>query len=127
MVSPSAKRPSWRAVLGLAARQHGVVSRWQLIELGLTSRAIKYRIKRGRLHVVFRGVYAVGRPEVTRYGRWMAAVLASGPGALLSHRSAAALWGFGGDESDIEISAPREVRRPGITSHVRSCRPVADA
>jgi very-short-patch-repair endonuclease len=68
------------------------VARSQLLELGVGSRSIEHRIAKGRLHQLWRGVYAVGRPEVSREGRWMAAVLACGPTALLSHRSAAALW-----------------------------------
>lgn len=67
------------------------------------------------------GVYAVGRPELTRKGRWMAAALASGPGAMLSHRSAAALWGIGDEGGEIEITvrtaSPR--RRPGIRIYRR--------
>src|SRR5258705_13201472 len=77
----------------LTQKQHGVVARRQLLALGLTADAIKHRLKRGRLHPVFRGVYAVGRPELSRHGRWMAAVLSCGRRAALSHESAAALWG----------------------------------
>src|SRR6476646_9429865 len=78
----------------LAARQHGVVARRQLLELGMSRRSIEHRIAIGRLHLVSRGVYAVGRPHLTSYGRWMAAVLSCGPEAVLSHHSAAALWGI---------------------------------
>src|ERR1700712_3901281 len=63
---------------GLAQAQHGVVSRRQLLALGLTGSGIKHRTSRGRLHQVTRGVYAVGRPALTAHGRWMAAVLACG-------------------------------------------------
>jgi very-short-patch-repair endonuclease/predicted transcriptional regulator of viral defense system len=76
----------------LAARQHGVVSWRQLLALGLGRGAIEHRIRIGRLHRMHRGVYAVGHRRVSREGRWMAAVLACGDGAVLSHRSAAALW-----------------------------------
>src|SRR3954469_5651686 len=76
----------------LTRRQHGVVSRWQLRRLGFTRHAIAHRLANGRLHEVLPGVYAVGRPTLSRYGRWMAAVLACGDGAVLSHLSAAALW-----------------------------------
>src|SRR5919198_3871486 len=72
--------------------QHGVVARGQLLHLGLSSRAIHHRIASGRLHPVWSGVYAVGRPQLSRHGRWMAAVLSCGPEAVLSHRSAAAAW-----------------------------------
>src|SRR5215216_2261434 len=105
------------AVWALARRQYGVVSRKQLLDLGFTAKAIRHRVARGRLHVVMRGVYAVGRPSLEREGRWMAAVLACGEEAMLSHRSAAALWGFGEAHPDyIEISVRRhcKVRRPGI-------------
>jgi very-short-patch-repair endonuclease len=84
-----------------------VVSFWQLLELGLSRRAIQHRVARGRLHRVMRGVYAVGRSELTRQGRWMAAVLACGSGAVLSHRSAAALWGIGADaDGRVDLSVP---------------------
>src|SRR5215216_6154642 len=82
------------AVWRLASRQHGVVALFQLLELGYTMSAIKHRVAKGRLHPVRRGVYAVGRPEITRKGEWMAAVLSCGQGAVLSHLSAAALWGI---------------------------------
>ncbi len=78
----------------VAGRQHGVVSRRQLIELGVRPGAIKWRLAHGRLHSVSRGVYAVGHQALSREGRWMAAVLYAGPGAVLSHRPAAAHWGF---------------------------------
>ena len=65
-------------VLGLAAKQHGVVTRGQLLDLGLGSRAIDHRIRRGKLHPVHRGVYAVGRPQLTRHGVLIAAVLSCG-------------------------------------------------
>jgi very-short-patch-repair endonuclease len=105
----------------LARAQHGVVARAQLIEHGLTAKAIAHRIRTGRLHRLWRGVYAVGRPEVDRYGLWMAAVLSCGRKALLSHRSAAALWGIAkhSPEIKIEVVVPWELRRrrPGI--HLR--------
>jgi very-short-patch-repair endonuclease len=71
-----------------------VIARRQLLDLGLSAKAIKHRVSTGRLHVLHRGVYAVGRPELTQRGRWMAAVLACGPSAALSHGTAAALWGI---------------------------------
>jgi very-short-patch-repair endonuclease len=73
-------------------RQHGVVSRRQLLDLGFTQGAIDHRVAVGRLHRVGSGVYAVGRPQLSQHGKWMAAVLGSGPGAALSHRDAAGLW-----------------------------------
>jgi hypothetical protein len=82
------------SVWALAHEQHGVVTRAQLIELGYGHEAIRHRLRRGRLHPVRRGVYAVGRPELSRLGWWMAAVLSCGPEALLSHGSAAGLWGI---------------------------------
>lgn len=105
------------------ARQHGVVTRQQLLELGFTPKSIDRRIARGRLHSAWPGVYAVGRPQLTRYGRWLAAVLSSGPEAVLSHESAAGLWGIGQATSDrIELSVPvHVVRRPrGVVVHRRS-------
>jgi very-short-patch-repair endonuclease len=86
--------PLDQAIAALARRQHGVVSREQLRELGVQPRALSHRLAAGRLHQVHVGVYAVGHPVLGRSGRWMAAVLACGPGAALSHASAAALWGL---------------------------------
>jgi predicted transcriptional regulator of viral defense system len=88
----------------LAALQHGVVSRDQLIALGFSGRAVRHRVARGRLHEVGRGVYAVGRPRLTRRGRWMAAVLVYGRDSLLSHWSAAALLGLATEKHLIEVS-----------------------
>jgi very-short-patch-repair endonuclease len=81
-------------VAGLAAAQHGVVARWQLLERGWGEDAIDHRLHVGRFHAVAHGVYAVGYPNLPWKGKWMAAVLASGARAVLSHHSAAALWGI---------------------------------
>ncbi len=111
-----------KEIWALAASQHWVVTRTQLLDLGLTRSAIDQRIRSGRLHPLWRGAYAVGRPHVDAHGRWMAAVLACGPGAALSHRSAAALWGIRPIEAGpIEITMPLERRSelPGIRVHRR--------
>jgi Transcriptional regulator, AbiEi antitoxin len=108
-----AQRNADRAIAVLAERQHGVVAFRQLTALGLSKRSIEYRIEIGRLHRVHRGVYAVGRPSLSRKGIWMAAVLALGPGAVLSLRSAAALWGLRQDgwKTDITVPAQKRDRR----------------
>lgn len=106
------------AIAALAERQHGVVARAQLVDLGLGRRAIGHRLECGRLHAVHRGVYAVGHRVLTREGRWTAAVLAAGAGAVLSHRSAAALWGIRPGAGRIEVTAPRALRsRAGLRLH----------
>jgi very-short-patch-repair endonuclease len=84
----------WAEVTALAAEQHGVVALWQLFRLGLPRGWVEHQIATGLFHRVFRGVYAVGHSAVTEHGRRMAAVLACGPNAKLSHWSAAALWGL---------------------------------
>jgi hypothetical protein len=113
----SSSRQSFASAWRLAADQHGVVARRQLRELGLSSQAIQHRISKGRLHPIERGVYAVGRPDLSRRGRWMAAVLGCGPRAVLSHSSAAALWRIGAEsphwiEVSVPAASPRE--RPGV-------------
>jgi predicted transcriptional regulator of viral defense system/very-short-patch-repair endonuclease len=85
-------QPVDAVIAKLAALQHGVVARWQLLILGISSRKIARRLESGVLHRVHRGVYAVGHPKISPRGHAMAAVLACGPTAALSHRSAAALW-----------------------------------
>jgi hypothetical protein len=79
--------PGDDALAALAARQHGVVAYRQLLELGFGRRAIQSRVARGRLHRVHLAVYAVGHSALSGDGRLLAAVLACGPGALLSHWS----------------------------------------
>src|SRR4051794_6771260 len=81
-------------VAQLAGGQYGVVSRGQLEGLGVGRRAVEWRTATGRLHRLHPGVYAVGHSVVPREGRWLAAVLASGADAVLSHQAAAALWGM---------------------------------
>ena len=106
----------------MARRQHGVVARRQLLGLGMSSKAIEHRVASGRLHPLMRGIYAVGRPRVDERGHWMAAVLACGPDALLSHCSAANLWGiYSPRPTAIEVTIPasRRVRRPGVRVHRR--------
>ena len=106
----------------VARRQHGLLTRRQLLELGLTPTAIQHRLRTGRLHPVRRGVYSVRGPWVGLHARWMAAVLSCGPTAVLSHASAAALWGLrpwtGGP---IEMSVTDQVSRAseGLTVHRR--------
>jgi hypothetical protein len=100
-----------RGLAELAGQQHGVVGRDQVRALGLEPGAIKRRIQAGRLHVIHRGVYAVGHTAITQRGRWMAAVLASGDGAVLSHRSATALFGIrGSGTGEAHVTVPRKSR-----------------
>jgi very-short-patch-repair endonuclease len=118
-----------RGVWELVRRQHGVIARRQLLELGLSAQAIQHRLDRGRLHRVERGVYAVGRPALTQRGRWMAAVLCCGSRAALSHGSAAALWGIGEEpaantEVTVPFASPR--RRAGVRVRRRPNLPDGD-
>jgi len=102
----------------LAGRQHGVVSAVQLGGLGLSGAAIRRWTVSGRLHRLHRGVYAVGHPSLTGHGRWLAAVLACGPAALLSHASAAALWGLRPtSRALIDVTAASATKRSGLTVH----------
>jgi len=107
-----------RAVAALAARRNGNVTTAQLLALGLGEAAIRRRVRAGRLHRVHRGVYAVGRPAATPLERAGAAVLACGAGAVLSHSSAMALWGFWERwEEPLEVTVPGDRRPPGIRVH----------
>jgi very-short-patch-repair endonuclease len=76
----------------LATRQDGLVHRAQLITLGLSTAAIDHGVRAGRLIAVHRGVYAVGHASLPPRGRCRAALMAAGPSAVLSHRTAAAAW-----------------------------------
>jgi very-short-patch-repair endonuclease len=116
----------------LAGNQHGVVSLAQLRAAGLSSSAVDRRVSNVRLHPIHRGVYAVGHERLSDLGRWMEAVLACGAGAVLSHLSAAELWGIRrrvrplseaggrGELPDVHVTVPRTAgrrKRPGIALH----------
>lgn len=112
-MSDARSKQAWE----LAGRQHGIVTRQQLLALGFSSRSIEHRRETGRLYLVARGVYAVGWPALTRHRRWMAAVLTCGEGAALSHRSAAALLGIGSElpgRIDVSVRRRCELKRPGL-------------
>jgi very-short-patch-repair endonuclease len=116
--STSRDRAAWQ----LVREQHGVLTRADLLGLGFSRRSIEHRVKSGRLHPIARGVYVVGRRDLTPKGRWMAAVLVCGEGAMLSHRSAAELWGIGHEEKkriDLTIRRRREIHRPGLKVRMR--------
>src|SRR5690348_14223254 len=98
------------AIAAVAERQHGVIAYAQLLALGLSRQSIDHRVRTGRLHRIHRGVYAVGHKRLTQHGRWMAAVLAGGGDARLSHRSAAALWGILPPRAAIQVTTPRRLR-----------------
>ena len=92
----------------VAGRQHGVIAWWQIRDAGIPRAFVDTRLARGRLHIVHRGVYAVGHPVLSIKGRWMAAVLAGGHTAVLSHRTAAALWNLLGttESAWIHVTVP---------------------
>jgi very-short-patch-repair endonuclease len=107
------------AIAELARRQYGVVSRRQLLRTGEREKGIEHRLAVGRLHLLHHGVYAVGHRIVPREGRWLAAVMAVGPTAVLSHWSAAALWMIRPNQrSLIDVTAPHKSRSwDGIKRH----------
>jgi very-short-patch-repair endonuclease len=105
------------AIGRLARAQHGVISLRQLVALGLGRGAVRHRVTRRRLIRVHRGVYAVGHDRLTHEGRLMAAVLAGGPGAVLSHRCAGARFALPVRAPRIEITVPTRRAVPGITLH----------
>jgi very-short-patch-repair endonuclease len=126
-----ANRGADAALARIAARQHGVVSAQQLYAAGLLPSGVSDRVRAARLHRIHRGVYAVGHPNIGNEGRWMAAVLACGESAVLSHRSAAQLWGMirarrpssagaYGDQDPIDVTVPGDggrAARAGIRIH----------
>jgi predicted transcriptional regulator of viral defense system len=105
----------------LARRQYGVVTRAQLHDVGLSRQAVDKRVRAGRLHRVHRGVYAVGHARLTKHARYLAAVLACGEGAVLSHASAAELWRLPcPPERSVHVTVPGRggrAARNGIVVH----------
>jgi predicted transcriptional regulator of viral defense system len=126
---PKSATPIDRAMASLAGRQHGVIALLQLVSLGLNPRTVTARVQAGRLHRIHDGVFAVGHSLLTKYGRYMAAVLACGPGAALSHRSAGDLRGMRPDSRGIvDVTAPRRAgrSRQGIAAHTSRILTPAD-
>lgn len=119
MVTKSASVDSQLA--RIARVQHGIVTTKQLGEVGLTSPAISKRLRRGRLFRVYQGVYALGHDGLDQEARWMAAVLACGPGAVLSHGCATVHWGLLRPlDGPIDITVPTQDgrrRRSGVRIH----------
>jgi Transcriptional regulator, AbiEi antitoxin/Protein of unknown function (DUF559) len=114
------------AIAAVGAGQHGVVSVGQLLAAGFSRRMINARVAAGRLHRLHRGVYAIGHPGLTAEARWLAAVFACGEGAVLSHASAAALWGIRSTAASlIDVSSPVGTgrRHSGIRVHSTSLHP----
>jgi very-short-patch-repair endonuclease len=109
-----------QAIPELAAKQRGVITRAQLLELGLTRTTIDNWVKHSRLHALYRGVFLLGHPRPIAGARELAAVLACGRGAVLSHLSAAGLWRLlPGREGDVDVTVPgrNPGRKPGIRVH----------
>lgn len=109
-------------ILEIAARQQGVVSRSQLLRAGVPEHAIDYRMRKGRLRRLHRGVYGMG-PVPARYEREAAAVFACGDGAVLSHRTASALWELTPAPPRtalIDVASSRRLRGPryGVRLHL---------
>jgi very-short-patch-repair endonuclease len=122
---------SGRRAAALATRQHGVITRAQLPALGFSESAIDRQIRSGRLIVLFPGVFALGHAALSQHGRWLAATLACGPTAVLSHGSAAALWELtSGQPRKFHVTRPSTAGRgmpPGVRLHrYRSLDPVTD-
>jgi very-short-patch-repair endonuclease len=107
----------------MASRAHGVVTRAELIEAGVTRRQIVHRLRTGSLIAVFRGVYRVGHRAPSLEARYMAAVKASGKGAVLSGLAAAHLFGLVKGTAPPEVSAPRERRVKGVKVRRRRLDP----
>lgn len=105
-------------MVDLADSQEAAVARRQLLALGISRHEIRGMLERGLLFPQHRGVFSVGCRRLSRRGRWMAAVLAAGEGAVLSHRSAAQSWGLRVTEGRIEVTAPKDRRRDGLKIYV---------
>ena len=106
-----------QAISRIVARQLGHITRAQLLDLGFSAAWIDHRVRTGELIPVHLGVYAVGHVPRHAHARAMAAVLACGEGAALSHLAAAALWDVRDWPAMLEVTALRERRRPGIRTH----------
>jgi putative AbiEi antitoxin of type IV toxin-antitoxin system/transcriptional regulator with AbiEi antitoxin domain of type IV toxin-antitoxin system/uncharacterized protein DUF559 len=106
-------------IAAVARRQYGLITSAQLAAAGLTDSAVSKRVRAGRLHPRYRGVYAVGHNRLSQEAAWMAAVLAAGPGAALSHGAASKHWRiWRGWVDGIDVLVPGNRRtRKGIRVH----------
>lgn len=113
------RTPHVDATVGaLAARQWGVIARRQLLDAGLTHAMVGRRVRSGRLLRLHRGVYAVGHARLRREGHWLAAVLAAGPPAVLSHRDAAGLHDLrAANHARVDVTTTQDRRGEGIRVH----------
>jgi very-short-patch-repair endonuclease len=120
---PDKSDPLDRRIAEIAEHQHGVVSMRQLRGAGCSRDAVLTRVRSGRLHRLHRGVYAVGHRALLDERRWMAAVLACGDGAALSHASAAALWGMlPSRHGRVDVSIPvRSGRKERLGIRLHRC------
>jgi very-short-patch-repair endonuclease len=108
----------------LAAKQHGVVSLRQLKRQGYSRFAVARKVAAAELHPIHRGVYAVGHTRLTIKAHFMAAVLACGPDAVLSHHAAAALWDLRPNpQGPIDVTAPGKRTHRGVRCHVSTVPP----
>jgi very-short-patch-repair endonuclease len=108
------------AVAGLATLQHGVVTRAQLLAVGLGAGAIHHRVEAFHLHRVYRGVYLVGHTAPTPLARETAALLACGRYGVLSHLASGCIWDFSQDDPkaiDVTVTAGGRRSRKGIRIH----------
>lgn len=109
-----------QAIAAIAERQGGIIDHGQLRELGLSAAGIGRRVRAGRLHAKYRGVFAVGHRKIGTDGLWWAAVLAYRPDGVLSHRSAAAAWDLRRSSSrtvDVTVGLGGRARRLGVRLH----------
>jgi very-short-patch-repair endonuclease len=130
MREETAKSPPARRIAHLAARDHAVLTTDELLACGLSTSGIDRARRAGRLFRKHRGVYAVGHPKLTQEGVWMAAVKACGPGAALSHQSAAQLakmLSLAAYSGPVHVTVPgtggREKRRGIIVHRSRTLKP----
>ena len=121
MTTQSASPPVELRLGAIADRQYGLITRAQLLDIGVGRQGIVERVRSKRLRRRYRGVYSVGHAVLRREAHWLAAVLACGPGAVLSHRSGGALWEIAADSATIiDVTVPTQNgRRPpkGIRIH----------
>lgn len=121
------ERDGDRRLARIAGAQDDVITRRQLLEAGVGARVITARVKEGWLTRLHRGVYLIGAGPPGPRAKARAAALACGGGAVLSHRSAAELWGMlpdGDGPVDVTMPARNPGARPGISLHRTNVQPI---